>query len=142
MFATHLLTRNLHATVWQAETPQSLLLYGLGHLRRAFSIPKNYSMIAKINLDGKEHVAIVFDKSYSPEDVFRFRNAINSYMQYAEAAFCACTDYALHDENYSLHALMDEMKLTDEQENAILAYFGNHHFDGKQATKKTCEIYI
>lgn len=102
-------------------------------------------MIAKINLDGKEHLAIVLGESYSYEDVTRFRKALNSYMQTTEAHLDSrgC-NYINHDDNYYLHALMGEIEFTDEQMFDMIQSYFTHASDskGKTAKKKLCEIYI
>lgn len=100
-------------------------------------------MIAKINLDGKEHMAIVFDETFTFEYISKFRKAINSYMQTTEAHLDSkdC-DYTLHEDNYYLHVLMQEMDFTEDQIFAML----NSYYDGKHNSenteKKLCEIYI
>ncbi|MDD7318863.1 MAG: hypothetical protein SOZ80_00450 [Prevotella sp.] len=102
-------------------------------------------MIAKINLDGKEHFAIVLDESFSYEDVTRFRKALNSYMQTTEAHLASrgC-DYTNHDDNYYLHTLMSEMEFTDDQMFDMIRSYFAHDSDSKEITakKKLCEIYI
>lgn len=99
-------------------------------------------MIAKINLDGKEHMAIVLDETFTFEYIAKFRQAINSYMQTTEAHLDSkgC-DYIRHEDNYYLHVLMQEMDFTENQIFAML----NSYYDGKyskNAEKKPCEIYI
>lgn len=102
-------------------------------------------MIAKINLDGKEHLAIVLSETFSYEDVTRFRKAINSYMQTTESHLDSrgC-DYTSHDDNYYLHSLMGEMEFTDEQMfDMIASYFGqDSETKYEKAKKRVCEIYI
>lgn len=102
-------------------------------------------MIAKINLDGKEYMAIVFDESYSYEVMLHFRKAINSYMQTTESHLDSngC-DYVNHDENYYLHTLMNEMDLTEDQIFNMLDSYFPRHFERKEekAKEKTCKIYI
>ncbi|MDY3852093.1 MAG: hypothetical protein SO013_04280 [Prevotella sp.] len=100
-------------------------------------------MIAKINLDGKEHMAIVFNEIFTFEYISKFRKAINSYMQTTEAHLDSkgC-DYIRHEDNYYLHVLMEEMDFTEDQIFDML----NSYYDGKyhseKAEKKLCEIYI
>ncbi|RUL59108.1 hypothetical protein [Prevotella koreensis] len=100
-------------------------------------------MIAKINLDGKERMAIVFDETFTFEYISKFRQAINSYMQTTEAHLDSkgC-DYTLHEDNYYLHVLMNEMDFTENQIFSKLNLYYNGKHDNGKPEKKLCEIYI
>ena len=100
-------------------------------------------MIAKINLDGKEHMAIVLDETFTFEYISKFRKSLNSYMQTMEAHLDSkgC-DYTLHEDNYYLHVLMGEMDFTEEQLFDMLNSYYEGKYHGKNAEKKLCEIYI
>lgn len=100
-------------------------------------------MIAKINFDGKDRLAIVLDETMGFEYLNRFRHALNSYMETANAMYDAhgC-DYVIHEDAYYLHALLEEMEFSVNQEEEMTsAYFGKKpHL--KTAEKQPCEIYI
>lgn len=100
-------------------------------------------MIAKINLDGKEHMAIVFDETFTFEYISKFRKAINSYMQTTEGHFDSkgC-DYTHHEDNYYLHVLMEEMDFTESQIFDMLNLYYQDKYNKNKAEKKLCEIYI
>ena len=100
-------------------------------------------MIAKINLDGKEHMAIVLDETFTFEYITKFRKAINSYMQTTEAHLDSngC-DYTQHEDNYYLHVLMNEMDFTEEQIFDMLNSYYEGKYNNRTAEKKLCEIYI
>ncbi len=100
-------------------------------------------MIAKINLDGKEHMAIVLDETFTFEYISKFRKSLNSYMQTMEAHLdsegCDCT---LHEDNYYLHVLMGEMDFTEDQLFDMLNSYYEGKYHSKNTEKKLCEIYI
>ena len=100
-------------------------------------------MIAKINLDGKERMAIVFDETFTFEYIPKFRQAINSYMQTTEAHLDSKGgDYTLHEDNYCLHVLMQEMDFTEEQFFDMLNLYYEGKYNNRTEEKKLCEIYI
>ncbi|MCE2617687.1 MAG: hypothetical protein ACTTKN_09690 [Phocaeicola sp.] len=96
-------------------------------------------MIAKINLDGKEHIAIVLDEVWGYEAIWELKHAINSFMQSANAS--DDTDF-LKEDVCNLHRLMGEIEISEDQAFEMFrAYFGSPH-PHKKAEKKLCEIYI
>lgn len=99
-------------------------------------------MIAKLKIDGREHMAVVFDECCDTATVLEIKHALNSFMQ-TFAAMDENQDFQTSDETYNLHRLLGEMEFTEQQANNILAlYFGDRHFNGQPAQRKDCEIYI
>ncbi|MCQ2256857.1 MAG: hypothetical protein MJZ41_02545 [Bacteroidaceae bacterium] len=99
-------------------------------------------MIAKINLDGKEHMAIVFDDYVVFEDVQRVKHALNLCLRYA---YMREDDHLSEEEAYYYHALIEAMELSPEQVTEMfLAYFSKKGWNrsNNKAEKKLCEIYI
>ncbi len=99
-------------------------------------------MIAKINLDGKEHMAIVFDEYADFEFVQEVKHALNLCLRYANMRE---DDHLSGDEAYYYHALIEALELSPEQVNEMfLAYFDKKGWDrsNNKSEKKLCEIYI
>lgn len=99
-------------------------------------------MIAKINLDGKEHMAIVFDEYVDFEFIQDVKHALNLCLRYANMRE---DDHLREDEAYYYHALIEAMELSPEQVSEMfLAYFGKKGWNrsNNKAEKKLCEIYI
>lgn len=99
-------------------------------------------MIAKINLDGKEHMAIVFDEYSDFDFVQSVKHALNLCLRYANM----CEDnHFSGDEAYYYHALIEALELSQDQVyEMFLAYFDKKGFgrSNNKAEKKLCEIYI
>lgn len=98
-------------------------------------------MIAKINLDGQEHMAIVFSKYVDFEQIQEFKTALNSCMQIASQD----EDRKQAENFYYLHSLMEEMELSTEQINEMFFfYFGKSNWsrNSQKSQKKLCEIYL
>lgn len=99
-------------------------------------------MIAKINLDGKEHMAIVFDEYSDFEFVQSVKHALNLCLRYANMYE---DNHLSGDEAYYYHTLIEALELSPEQVNEMfLAYFDKKGWDrsNNKAEKKLCEIYI
>lgn len=99
-------------------------------------------MIAKINLDGKEHMAIVFDEYAGFEFVQEVKHALNCCLRYVNMRK---DDYLSEDDYYCYHALIEAMELSPEQvAEMFLAYFDKKEWNrsSNKAEKKLCEIYI
>lgn len=98
-------------------------------------------MIAKINLNGIEHMAIVFSEYVGFEQIQEFKNSLNSCMQIASQN----EDRSQVNEFYHLHSLMEEMELSLDQINEMfLFYFGKSDWNrnGNKSQKRLCEIYL
>lgn len=99
-------------------------------------------MIAKINLDGKEHMAIVFDEYADFEFIQAVKHALNLCLRNANMSK---DNYLVDDDAYYYHALVEAMELSPEQANEMfLAYFNKKGWNrsSNKAEKKLCEIYI
>lgn len=93
-------------------------------------------MLAKVDFDGKEHIAIVLNSRMGLSWVLELRKNLVSFM---ETAFCS--DGAMLDSNelYNVTSLLNEMEFTEDQSvRMINAYFGKG--TEKVANTKTCEI--
>lgn len=97
-------------------------------------------MIAKINLNGDERMAIVLGKGSTAEDILNFRRSLVTYMESVESG-AEVRDLDLDGVRYYLFGLLDEMELTDAQQNALLNYFCSD-FRVEPPKKQNCEIYI
>lgn len=99
-------------------------------------------MIAKINLDGKEHMAIVFDEYVDFGFVQEVKHALNLYSRYANMRE---DNHLSGDDSYCYHTLIEAMELSPEQVTEMfLAYFDKKEWNrsNNKAEKKLCEIYI
>ena len=93
-------------------------------------------MLAKVDFDGKEHIAIVLDSRMGLSWVLELRKNLVSFM---ETAFWS--DGAMLDSNelYNVTSLLNEMEFTEDQSvRMINAYFGKG--TEKVANTNTCEI--
>lgn len=93
-------------------------------------------MLAKVDFDGKEHIAIVLNSRMGLSWVLELRKNLVSFM---ETAFCS--DGAMLDSNelYNVTSLLNEMEFTEDQSARMInAYFGKG--TEKVANTKTCEI--
>lgn len=95
-------------------------------------------MIAKINLNGDERMAIVLGKGSTAEDILNFRRSLVTYMESVESG---ADVRDLDGVRYYLFGLLSEMELTDTQQNALLNYFCGD-FRVEPPKKQNCEIYI
>lgn len=99
-------------------------------------------MIAKINLDGKEHMAIVFDEYVDFEFVQEVKHALNICLRYA---YIREDIHLSEEEVYFYLELIEAMELSTGQANEMfLSYFGKKGWNksNNKAEKKLCEIYI
>ena len=93
-------------------------------------------MLAKVDFDGKEHIAIVLNPNMDLSWVLELRKSLVDFM---ETAFSS--DSAMLDSNelYNVTSLLNEMEFTEDQRiRMINTYFGK--LSGKSASTKTCEI--
>ena len=96
-------------------------------------------MIAKINFDGKDRVAIVFNEFMSFENLNLLRHSLNSYMKYANLND---SDFKINEEASGIHTLLEEMEYSTYQEYSMAEYYFSGDCRYKKAEKKTCVIYI
>lgn len=97
-------------------------------------------MIAKINLDGKEHMAIVFNEYVDFENIQEIKDSLNYCMQIALQGDKECSQ-----ELYHLSSLVEEMALSINQINEMFFfYFGKKQWNrvANKSQKKSCEIYL
>lgn len=97
-------------------------------------------MITKINLDGAEHMAIVFGKAKTVEDIIFLRRALVNYMENVESG-ANVGELNLEDFRYYIFDLLSELELTDAQTAALISYFAGNIPAGTPE-KKPCEIFI
>lgn len=93
-------------------------------------------MLAKVDFDGKEHIAIVLNSNMGLSWVLELRKSLVDFM---ETAFSA--DSAMLDSNelYNVTSLLNEMEFTEDQSTRMInTYFGKG--SEKAANTKTCEI--
>ena len=93
-------------------------------------------MLAKVDFDGKEHIAIVLNSRMGLSWVLELRKNLVSFM-----ATAFCSDGVMLDSNelYNVTSLLNEMEFTEDQSvRMINAYFGKG--TEKVANTKTCEI--
>lgn len=135
---TNLLKKFLHATVWQAETPQCPTIWHRTPTA-CFFIPKNIVMIAKINLDGKDHLAVVFDETTSYDDLQGIKNALLSCLTNALMKEC----YMTEDDKFYFLSLVQELELKEQQAFSMFKkYFNDNVEKQEMPIKKTCDIYV
>lgn len=93
-------------------------------------------MLAKVDFDGKEHIAIVLNPNMGLSWVLELRKSLVDFM---ETAFSS--DSAMLDSNelYNVTSLLNEMEFTEDQSTRMInTYFGKG--SEKAASTKTCEI--
>lgn len=99
-------------------------------------------MIAKINFDGKEHMAIVFNEYVDFSELLGYKKALNECIKIANMQ-----EDAHLDENNTCycHTLLSEMELSENQLfEMFVHYFGGRNWTrpAQPSTKKAAEIYI
>lgn len=93
-------------------------------------------MLAKVDFDGKEHIAIVLNSRMGLSWVLELRKNLVGFM---ETAFCSGSAMLDSNELYNVTSLLNEMEFTEDQSvRMINAYFGKG--TEKVANTKTCEI--
>ena len=93
-------------------------------------------MLAKLDFDGKEYIAIVLNPNMGLSWVLELRKSLVDFM---ETAFSS--DSAMLDSNelYNVTSLLNEMELTEDQRTRMInTYFGK--VLEKVVSTKTCEI--
>jgi len=96
-------------------------------------------MIAKINFDGKDHLAVVFDHVYNYDELVEIRNSITTILGVFDGIF---DESGLQSERAYAHKLLEMLSPNVEQSFEMMChYFGSEHTP-KNAVKKPCEIYI
>ena len=96
-------------------------------------------MIAKINLDGKDRMAIVFDEVYTLDEIAEIRNSLTNLLGCFDGIYKEC---GYHDERAYAHQLLEALSPNVDQAFEMMShYFGSNH-KPKKAEKKLCEVYI
>lgn len=96
-------------------------------------------MIAKINLDGKERLAVVFDEGYTYDELAEIRNSLNEILGVFDGIYNEC---GYQDERAYAHQLLEMLSPNTDQAFEMMShYFGCNH-QPKKAQKKLCEVYI
>ena len=96
-------------------------------------------MIAKINLDGKDRMAIVFDECYTLDELAEIRNSLTNLLGCFDGIYDEC---GYQSERAYAHYLLDALSPNTDQAFEMMShYFGSTH-KPKTAEKKLCEVYI
>lgn len=96
-------------------------------------------MLAKVNFDGKEHIAIVLNSNMGLSWVLELRKNLVGFMETAFSSDSAMSAMLDSNELYNVTSLLNEMEFTEDQSiRMINAYFGKG--SEKAANTKTCEI--
>ena len=94
-------------------------------------------MIAKINLDGKSHLAVVFNEWFSYDELAEIRSGLTNILGFFDAMY---EESGLQNERAAAHQLLDELSPSVDQTFDMMDnYFGDNK---KKAEKKNCEVYI
>lgn len=97
------------------------------------------NMIAKISLDGKDHLAVVFDETTSYDDLQGIKNALLSCLTNALMKECYMTD----DDKFYFLSLVQELELKEQQAFSMFKkYFNDNVEKQEMPIKKTCDIYV
>ena len=127
-----------YTMVWLSETCQCFdYKHRTPKVCPFVSLPKNIIiMLAKVDFDGKEHIAIVLNSRMGLSWVLELRKNLVSFM---ETAFCSNGAMLDSNELYNVTSLLNEMEFTEDQSVKMIdAYFGKG--TKKAANTKTCEI--
>ena len=93
-------------------------------------------MLAKVDFDGKEHIAIVLNPNMGLSWVLELRKSLVDFMETAFSSYSAMLD---SNELYNVTSLLNEMEFTEDQSTRMInTYFGKG--SEKAASTKTCEI--
>ena len=122
-----------------SENAPMLCFLGIGHLRRAFIFLKIKNMIAKISLDGKDHLAVVFNETISYEDLQGIKNALLSCLTNALMKEC----YMTEDDKFYFLSLVQDLELKEQQALSMFKKYFNDNVEKQgMPIKKTCDIYV
>lgn len=96
-------------------------------------------MIAKISLDGKDHLAVVFNEITSYDDLQGIKNALLSCLTNALMKEC----YMTEDDKFYFLSLVQELELKEQQAFSMFKkYFNDNVEKQEMPIKKTCDIYV
>ena len=96
-------------------------------------------MIAKINFDGKDHLAVVFEHVYGYDELVEIRNSLSALLGLLDGIYDEC---GYQNERAYAHQLLEMLSPNVQQSFEMMShYFGAEHHP-KKAEKKQCEIYI
>lgn len=97
-------------------------------------------MIAKINFDGKDHVAVVLNDVYDFDMLTVYQQSIINVLSALESS---CDELAFQDDKANVLQFIAEMLPNIDQSFAMHSnYFGCGCKKADKAVKKPCEIYI
>ena len=96
-------------------------------------------MIAKINLDGKDRMAVVFDEFYTFDEIAEIRESLTNILGCFDGIYDEC---GYQNERAYAHKLLDALSPNVDQACEMMSnYFGSTR-KPKTAAKKLCEVYI
>lgn len=97
-------------------------------------------MIAQINFDGKDRIAIVLDEVYSFDSLALYQKSIINVLMALESS---CDENCYQDDKANVLQFMAEMFPNIDQSFAMLnKYFNGGLSSAHKAEKRPCEIYI
>lgn len=97
-------------------------------------------MLAKVEIDGKEHIAVVIGERMGLDYIEEIKNSLTSFL---ESAYVGNGDNAefLYNDMYNVMALINEMSLSEDQRIRMFsAYFNNDNKTGIGPQTKECKI--
>lgn len=99
-------------------------------------------MLTQITIDGRKHMAVVFDKSVDAIQISAMRISLSEVLRCAILATME-SDETAHNYDYSnVAALIQEMSLNLDQAATINAYFGAKSTVNRKAQPVTRECII
>lgn len=96
-------------------------------------------MIAKINLDGKDRLAVVFGEFYTYDELAEIRHSLTELLGVFDGIYNDC-DY--QEERAYAHQLLEMLSPNVDQEFEMMSHYFGCNCQPKKAQKKLCEVYI
>lgn len=97
-------------------------------------------MIAKINLDGKDHLAVVFNETVSYDELQSIKISLLSCLT---NTLSKNDCYMTEDEKFYFLSLMQEFELKEQQAFSMFKkYFNDKGEKTEMPIRKKCDIYI
>lgn len=96
-------------------------------------------MIAKINLDGKDRMAVVFDEVYTYDEIAEIRNSLTNLLGVFDGIYDEC---GYQNERAYIHQLLEMLSPNVDQAFEMMSYYFGGNRQPKKAQKKLCEVYI
>lgn len=90
-------------------------------------------MIAKINLDGKDRLAVVFDEFYTYDELAEIRTSLTKILGLFDGN---------QDERAFAHKLLEMLSPNVDQTFEMMNHYFGCNRQPKKAEKKLCEVYI